>query len=420
MRTSRPIVAVLTIASCALLTTPAQAGVACNAHGRGRLTGFAPDSASPFYSALEGQGVTAVITVTGGDCAGEPAQVTYATAEGTATAPEDYAATSGTTGPLCLDSHPEFCGVIPATADVSMSTVATPDDEASLRSFWFRLTDGTRGLGEPAAAAVHIVEDGGPPRGSFEPTVDGTSAVAYSRSETFSLVRVPVFLGGSGSEVSFSIQPDPAAPAMPEEDYRVLTPSPLSSFASGVGFIDIALVNDAVAEQPESISLMLTSVAGGSVVEPSSTTVTILDNEENVFPVSRFHHPRQNWKYNKADYRIREFHIFATDEGGSGVVAAEMALRRNLASGKCAWKTRDGWQKKDCDNKTWLSTKFDDTGGLFYYRMPQLKSSVGTRIKDYTAFGRAIDGAGNVEKDFGRRRNMNTFEIRRKGKTQKA
>jgi hypothetical protein len=36
------------------------------------------------------------------------------------------------------------------------------------------------------------------------------------------------------------------------------------------------------------------------------------------------------------------------------------------------------------------------------------------RIKDYTAFSRAIDGAGNVEKEFNERRNANTFEVKRR------
>ncbi|MGH2649657.1 MAG: hypothetical protein ACRDHK_00400, partial [Actinomycetota bacterium] len=102
------------------------------------------------------------------------------------------------------------------------------------------------------------------------------------------------------------------------------------------------------------------------------------------------------------------------------VVAVELALRRNLENGGCAWKVHKGWQKKDCQNRTWLPTKYDDVGELFYYRMNQLKPSVKTRIKNYTAFSRAIDGAGNVEKEFTKKRNANTFEIRRKGKTQKA
>jgi hypothetical protein len=84
-----------------------------------------------------------------------------------------------------------------------------------------------------------------------------------------------------------------------------------------------------------------------------------------------------------------------------------------MKNGKCAWLAPGGWQKKDCQNREWLPTKYDEAGDLFYYRMKQLKSSVGTRIKSYTAFSRSIDGAGNVEKEFAEKRNANTFEIKR-------
>jgi len=97
----------------------------------------------------------------------------------------------------------------------------------------------------------------------------------------------------------------------------------------------------------------------------------------------------------------------------SGVVAAQLALRRNMKNGKCQWWTGEGWQAKDCQNREWLGTQYDPVGQLYRYRMRQLKSSVGTRIKNYTAFSRAIDAAGNVERDFNEKRNANTFEVRR-------
>jgi hypothetical protein len=34
------------------------------------------------------------------------------------------------------------------------------------------------------------------------------------------------------------------------------------------------------------------------------------------------------------------------------------------------------------------------------------------RIKSYTGFARAIDGTGQVESDFEKGRNMNTFEVK--------
>lgn len=49
----------------------------------------------------------------------------------------------------------------------------------------------------------------------------------------------------------------------------------------------------------------------------------------------------------------------------------------------------------------------------YLYRLNQLKSSVRTKILNYTAFSRAIDGAENVEADFNEKRNANTFEIKR-------
>lgn len=392
---------------------------ACTGHGRAYLAGFPPDAGSPFYSAPEGDGATVTITVTPGDCGGEQAQAAFTTQDGTALAPSDYGAVSGGTPPLCRDSHPEYCiGADPEYQVVVPTEVPGGGTERAVESLWFRLTSATRGLADPSLAPIHIIDRDGPARASLEPTVDGSGAVTYARSESFSKALIPVFLGGSSEpgSVAFTVEPHPAAPATLGEDYVVSAPSPLTIGPDRVGFIEIGILDDKVVESPESVVITLMGPTEG----PESTAFTILDDEENVAPRSRFHHPRQNWKYNKADYRIREFHIFAKDEGGSGVVAAELALRRNLRSGKCAWKTKSGWQKKDCDNKTWLPTKFDDVGELFYYRMPQLKSSVGTRIKDYTAFGRAIDGAGNVEREFTKKRNMNTFEIRRKGKTQKA
>jgi hypothetical protein len=417
----RALVPAALLAAALLVPVPTSAGTACTGHGRAYLAGFPADAGSPFYSAREGNDATATITVTPGDCGGEWAQASFATADATATASGDYIETSGHTDPLCRDSHPDFCvGALPED-HVLVPTETDGDEERAIESFWFRLIHGTRGLVDPSSAPIHIIDENGPPRFSLEPTVDGSGAVPYTRSESFARIRIPVFLAGtseSGS-VAFTVEPAPGSPATPGEDFAVSTPSPLQIGSDRVGFIDIDIVNDKVGEGDESVAITLHPGTGYEVEEPSSTTLTILDNEENVFPVSRFHHPRERWKYNKADYRIREFHIFATDEG-SGVVAAEMALRRNLKNGKCAWKMKKGWQKKDCQNRTWLPTKYDDTGELFYYRMKQLKPSVKTKIKNYTAFSRAIDGAGNVEKEFNKKRNANTFEIRRKGKTKKA
>ena len=61
----------------------------------------------------------------------------------------------------------------------------------------------------------------------------------------------------------------------------------------------------------------------------------------------------------------------------------------------------------------WQGTKYDEFVDWYVKPMRQLKPSVKTKIKNYTAYARAIDGAGNVERDFIKKRNENTFEIKR-------
>jgi hypothetical protein len=403
--------------------------VACaSTHGKPFLKGFPdwPNVGSPFYPVREGDGqVTVPVGVTPGHCVVQTgSSASYTTEIGSATS-EDFTGKSGVVSGLCDDvDTPSFCqnGHKPTeSVQIEILSNASPADRA-VESFMFRLSNGSPdGLAEPSAAPVHIIDRDAPTRASLEPTVDGSGAVRYQRTE-FGFILIPVFLAGPPGQASvhFTVEADPAAPAEPGVDFEVATPSPLTITAPGRAFVRINIIGDKLSEGDESVTITLQPGPGYAVAEPSSTTFTILDNEENIFPVSRFHHPKNRWKYNKADYRIREFHVFATDEGGSGVVAAELALRRNLKNGRCAWKTKSGWQRKDCQNRTWLPTKFDDVGELFYYRMNQLKPSVKTKIKDYTAFARAIDGAGNVEKEFTKKRNMNTFEIRRSGKTQKS
>jgi hypothetical protein len=400
---------------------PARAAGTCTGtfHARGLLTGFPPFAGSLFYAAREEKLATATVAVTPGcsdtsDPGTDFVNVQFVTEPGTATAGEDYQENDYQTSELCADVHGQ-CG--PTNEDVTLTMGSTGTEEPAVEAFRFRLTGTTPvvtspNLQEPFSVPVYVIDGDGLTRAALEP------GIVYSRSETFARILIPVFGAGNPvpGSVSYTLTPDPSAPATPGQDYQDLTGGSVPIDLYGVGYINIGIVNDKIGEGPESVTITL----GGTVDGPTSTTFTILDNEESVAPKSRFHHPRQNWKYNKADYRIREFHIFATDEGGSGVVGAEMALRRNLLNGKCAWKMKKGWQKKDCQNRTWLPTKYDDVGELFYYRMKQLKSSVGTRIKNYTAFSRAIDGAENVEKEFTKKRNANTFEIKRKGKTQKA
>jgi Calx-beta domain len=365
---------------------------------------FPPEAeTTPFFWGEEGDQGSFSVRWTGIAC-GQPISISseYSAVPGSAE-PADHTLTQGATPPVCEVGCPNQDSVEFTIHDES-------EDEAVVEAFSIVLSNTSPSVITPPSSVPFLIVDEGP-----QPLV-AFDELSYSRSETYATMTVPVWRAGSVTEaatVPYTVGPGSSAAV--SQDFSVTSPNPLS-FGAGdrVEVITLAIVNDELSEPEETVELTLQAPTGATLATPSTKVVSILDNEENVPPRSRFHHPRHKWKYKKSDYRIREFHVFAHDEGGSEVAAVELALRRNLKNGKCAWKTKKGWQKKDCQNRTWLPTKYSEAGDLFYYRMKQLKPSVKTKIKNYSAFSRAIDGAGNVEKEFKKKRNDNTFEIKRK------
>jgi hypothetical protein len=363
------------------------------------LTGYPTQPALPaFYYTADG--VNTQFTVqAGGDACEEPAAVDYHVSPATADA-SDFAPASNR-----LNFHVPVHSFDERTVPV---TVHGDDVVESLEHAQISLSNPfNAALGTPSSAPLFILDDDGASR-------VGVGVASHAHSETFfqTPIRVPVFrLGNAGAPhvVSYTVTPSGPNPATPEADYH--GGSGTLTFGAGerLKTIDLTVVNDSTVESPEDVTV---TVQGGI---PASTVVTILDNEEGEPPSSRFHHPRNGWRYRKSDYRIREVHVFSGDNpGGAGVVGNQFALRRNKRNGSCQWFSPGGWQARECSNRLWLDMGFDPVGELFRYRLPQLKSSVGTPIKNYTAFSRAIDGAGNVESTFNTGRNDNTFEVKRR------
>jgi Calx-beta domain len=400
-------VVAVALASSALAAVPANAACVA-APARISLGGMhVADQPRPFFLGDEGSPTPVTIRFSGG--CGATMFVDYATSPGSAQS-SDYGHTANTASATVPgDDTAEVVRPVPITGGDS------PD--AAVESVQFSLSNpravGGSG-GNPtlfnSSFPILIVDEQGGTRVSFE-------GVPYSQSETFPSARIPVFSAGASppsGPVTYTIDPGPGNPATPGEDYTATSPGTVNFGGQRWATIPIGVINDEIGEGPEDVTITL---SGPDVSSPNSTTFTIEDNEESERPKSRFHHPRHKWRYKKSDYRIREFHVFASDNpGGAGVVGAQMALKRTRANGACQWFTGKGWQAKDCQNREWLDMKYDPVGQLFLYRMKQLKSSVGTRIKNYTAFSRAIDGSGNVESDFKQKRNDNTFEIKRTGR----
>jgi Calx-beta domain len=377
-------------------------------HIAASLAGFPPEAVSrPAYFAEEpsagASNASFTVRVYGDECNEPMIRVDYATGGGTALPGADFDPKSGT-AQVTIPIHSD------ATHTDAVSVKEDAETEAVTESTDIVLSNpnGAR-LAPPFIAPLLIIDSDGPPRVAF----DGSP---YSQSESNPVVRIPVFRAGSVSGstlLGYSIDPSGDTPASRDHDY---TPSTGTiSFGPGerVKTVDFSVVNDQFAEAPETVTI---SLNGSEPVSPKSTTFTILDNEEGNAPTSKLHHPRHRWRYPFNDYRIREIHVFTKDEqGGSGVVHVELALRRTMTNGKCAWWNGKRFQGGDCSKVRWRPTKAYEPGNFYYYRIKALAPSVGTRVKNYTAYARAIDGAGNVESLLQPRRNRNTFEVKRKG-----
>jgi hypothetical protein len=106
--------------------------------------------------------------------------------------------------------------------------------------------------------------------------------------------------------------------------------------------------------------------------------------------------------------------VFTNDVGDSGVERMTLALRRNASGGGCAWWNGNRFVPGSCSEPRWLRMRAYEAGWFYYYRLDPLGPSVGSRIRNYTAFAQGVDAAGNVEEDFIDGRNRNTFEVTRR------
>jgi Calx-beta domain-containing protein len=398
-------------ASAICLGEPAAAACAATSHARAKLDGFTANvGLQSFYAHIENEAqATFRVRNVGDDCVGTLLTASYATKDVTTTANVDYSAVAGQTQPLNDEPHPED-NPAPTFQDVNVPIINN-DDQPVVESVQISVSvPAGAALSEPSAVPLYIVDDDGATR-------LGLDSYPYAQSETVSGVEVPVFRAGTDvsgtAAVTYSFGPGAQSPATPGQDFQS-TPGTVS-FQPNERWklIPLTILEDSVAEPAETLQISLQGA--GVVPAVSMTTFTILDNEEGNAPSSKLHHPRHRWRYPYNDYRIREIHVFTKDElGGSGVIAVELALRRRLTNGKCAWWNGKRFRGGNCSEKLWRSMKVYEPGYFYYLRLRAIAPSVGTRVMNYTAYARATDGAGNVESLLQQRRNRNTFEVKQR------
>ncbi len=219
------------------------------------------------YSVAESGG-TATITVTRTGGSAGAVGVTLTTSNGTATAPADYTAVTQT--------------VSFAAGDTANKTVTIPIVDDALvegnETVTVGLSAPTGGatLGTPSTAVLTITDNDVPPPGTLQ-----LSAATYSVAESGGTATITVTrTGGSAGAVGVTLTTSNGTATAPA-DYTAVTQT--VSFAAGDTAnktVTIPIVDDALVEGNETVTVGLSAPTGGATLGTQSTAVlTITDND---------------------------------------------------------------------------------------------------------------------------------------------
>jgi hypothetical protein len=194
--------------------------------------------------------------------------VEYASSDGTATQPDDYAASTGT-----LSWSSGASGVRTFTVAIANDAVDEPDETIGLA---LSAATGGASIVAPATAVLSIADDDAAP----VPGELRFSAASYSVGETDGTVTVSVQrINGSDGVVSVDYA---------TADATAVAPGDYSSTAGTLVWadgdvldktFDIPIVNDGIAENDEMLALALSNAAGAALGNPSAATVAIVEPE---------------------------------------------------------------------------------------------------------------------------------------------
>ncbi len=196
--------------------------------------------------------------------------VTYMTADGTATAGSDYTASSGTVAWPDNDDNPRII-TIPILND-------TEDESNETLTVMLSNPTGGAGLGSPSAATLTITDDDDPQ--TDQPGTLTFSSNAYSVSEGggSATIQVQRNNGTDGAVgVSYSTADGSAASG---SDY--VTSSGTLSWADGDGStktFTVDLIDDELEEGTETVNLTLSNATGGASLGTTAATLSVTDND---------------------------------------------------------------------------------------------------------------------------------------------
>ncbi len=275
---------------------------------------------------------TAEITVTLTGCSSQQARVNYATSNGTATAPGDYTATSGT-----LTWNPGETG--PRTFTIPINVDAFNEANETVNLTLSNNVNCT--LGTPSTTTLTITDDDPPPVVSF-------SGAPYTHAELgfpsiFQTVTVRISAApGITTRVTVATSNGTARAG---EDYTATAPTILT-WNPGDGAnktINVPLLLDNCDEPNETINVTLSNPVNCTIGAPNPTTITITDNDDP--PVVSFIDPpflvaesddQANVKVGISGCSSQSTSVrFATSDGTATRFGTSPDYR--LASGILAW-----------------------------------------------------------------------------------
>jgi uncharacterized repeat protein (TIGR02543 family) len=222
---------------------------------------------SATYSVNENAG-SITVSVTRSDGSDGAVSVSYATSNGTATSGSDYTSRSGT--------------LSWGNGDTSTKTITIPiiDDSTyeGNETFAVTLSNATGGasIGSPSTATITIIDDDIQKPGTLQ-----FSSATYSVNENAGSITVSVTRSdGSDGAVSVSYATSNGT-ATSGSDYT--SRSGTLSWGNGdtsTKTITIPIIDDSTYEGNETFAVTLSNATGGaSIGSPSTTTVTIIDDE---------------------------------------------------------------------------------------------------------------------------------------------
>ena len=255
------------------------------------------------------------------------------------------------------------------------------------------------------SSPLYVLDTNGPAGFAF-----GESTLSQREGIT---ARIPVFRTGpvsaSGS-VQFAIEP---ITATPDEDYTVPSSTTVNfGGTSRTGTISIPIRTDGIKDPGERFRVRLVGGTGSQ----SEIVITIVDTTlEDLRPKGRLHHPKQSFKYPQNYPWLNEIHIFTSsaDEVKAPINKAQLAIRKRLKGGSCAWWSPTGFKRGGCEQTRWFGKNIrNPSDNYFKYKLKQrLPLSVGsTKVRDYKIWGRWFDDEGR-QSILRKGRNLNRFEV---------